>query len=76
MQNKFVDDHTASTALTYKAAIIDAAGVAHDITGATFNGLHFTVQRDATGAVIGANITGTLAAERQRPHHGPDVGVR
>src|SRR6185436_12810018 len=33
VQNKFVDDHTASTALTYKAAIIDATGVAHDITG-------------------------------------------
>ena len=69
VQNKFVDDHTASTALTYKAAIIDAAGVAHDITGpgATFNGLHFTVQTDATGAVIGANITGTLPANVNGP---------
>jgi hypothetical protein len=62
VQNKFVDDHTASTALTYKAAIIDAAGVAHDITDTTFNGLQFTVQTDATGAVIGANITGTVPA--------------
>ena len=43
--------------------------MAHDITGpgATFNGLHFTVQTDATGAVIGANITGTLPADVNGP---------
>src|SRR5262245_31085426 len=67
VQNKFVDDHTASTALTYKAAIVDAAGVAHDITGAAFNGLQFTVQTDNTGAVIGANITGTIPAGLNGP---------
>src|SRR5262245_25779579 len=67
VQNKFVDDHTASTALTYRAAIIDAAGAAHDITDATFNGLHFTVQTDATGAVTGANITGTIPAGLNGP---------
>jgi len=73
IENKFVDDHTASAALFYRAAIVTADGVAHDISvdagdaaGAgiiadgPFQGLNFTVQRDATGAVIGATITGTI----------------
>ncbi|MGB8327901.1 MAG: peroxidase family protein, partial [Steroidobacteraceae bacterium] len=62
--NKFIDDHTASNTLVYSAFIIDAAGVAHDITvgnagAGPFSGLSFTVQ-GAPGAVTGATITGTL----------------
>ena len=65
----FSDRETASTALTYTAAIITADGVAHTITGNgalgvpnAFQGLHFTaLPIDANGNLMG-QITGTPPA--------------
>jgi Ca2+-binding RTX toxin-like protein len=62
--NFWIDDHTASNALTYRAFIVDAAGTQHEITSNAHEAgqaLTFTVLGGA-GAVTGATITGTLPA--------------
>ena len=69
----FGDNETASNLLTYTAKLIDANGVAHDVDGspAAF-GLTFSVHKDATGAVVSAEITGTPTAGF---HGGLDIRV-
>ena len=60
----WTDDHTANTALHFGATLTDGTlldGVASPLT--------FAVQTDATGAVTGATITGTLPAGTNGPIH-------
>ena len=64
----FNDLQTPSSQLIYKAELVGANGSIQLLDGsAAADGLTFAVQRDATGAVTGAAITGTLPASLTGP---------